>query len=112
MSFLQIVTMSEESSSSGDERNVFIQPRVPGRGPTTMHRLARLRNNGERLTIVYNNQGQAVGDNANQMQSYIGVCVRQQIPITYENWKDVPKEMKDKIFDCIEVKSLLIYRSE
>ncbi|KAA0059274.1 uncharacterized protein E6C27_scaffold430G002130 [Cucumis melo var. makuwa] len=37
------------------------------------------------------------------MQSYIGVCVRQQIPITYNSWKEVPNELKDKIYDCISM---------
>ncbi|KAL0539879.1 hypothetical protein IC582_024100 [Cucumis melo] len=35
------------------------------------------------------------------MQSFFGVCVRQQIPITYNSWKEVPNELKDKIYDCI-----------
>lgn len=98
--------MSDSSSSSDDGVNVAIHMearQTARRGLTTMRELARIRNTGERLVIQYNNQGQAVGENANKMQSYIGVCVRQQIPLIYNNWKEVPQELKDKIFDCVEV---------
>ncbi|KAL0551480.1 hypothetical protein IC582_010568 [Cucumis melo] len=37
------------------------------------------------------------------MQSYIGVCVRQQIPTTYKSWKEVLNELKDKIYDYISM---------
>ncbi|KAL0533746.1 hypothetical protein IC582_027789 [Cucumis melo] len=37
------------------------------------------------------------------MRSYIGVCVQQQIPITYNSWKEVSNELKDKIYDYISM---------
>ncbi|KAL0545857.1 hypothetical protein IC582_015753 [Cucumis melo] len=90
--------------SSEDEREMLPEVRkksfVP-RGPTTMFELALVRNYGQKLPIQFNEHGQPVGATSKKMQSYIGVCVRQQIPITYNSWKEVPNELKDKIYDCI-----------
>ncbi|KAA0058413.1 transposase [Cucumis melo var. makuwa] len=57
----------------------------------------------QKLSIQFNEHGQPVGATSKKMQSYIGVCVRQQIPITYNSWKEVPNELKDKIYDCISM---------
>ncbi|KAL0540434.1 hypothetical protein IC582_024673 [Cucumis melo] len=73
------------------------------RGPTTMSGLALVRNSGQKLPIQFNEHGQPVGATSKKMQSYIGVCVRQQIPMTYNSWKEVLNELKDKIYDCISM---------
>ncbi|KAL4021675.1 hypothetical protein IC575_020481 [Cucumis melo] len=92
--------------SSEDEREMLPEVRkksfVP-RGPTTMSELALVRNSGQKLPIQFNEHGKPVGATSKKMQSYIGVCVRQQIPITYNSWKEVPNELKDKIYDCISM---------
>ncbi|KAE8649224.1 hypothetical protein Csa_014966 [Cucumis sativus] len=98
--------MDDSCSSSQDEGNVLIRYKVKKtarRGPTIMPELLHIRNSGERKTIEYNDRGQPVGENAKKMQSFIGVCVRQQIPLTYNSWKEVPQELKDTIFDCIQM---------
>ncbi|KAA0065358.1 transposase [Cucumis melo var. makuwa] len=96
------IFMMEDSSE--DEREMLLEVRkksfVP-RGPTTMSELASVRNFGQKLPIQFNEHGQPVGATSKKMQSYIGVCVWQQIPITYNSWKEVPNELKDKIYDCI-----------
>ncbi|TYK08115.1 hypothetical protein E5676_scaffold265G002840 [Cucumis melo var. makuwa] len=96
------IFMMEDSSE--DEREMLPEVRkksfVP-RGPTTMSELALVRNSEQKLSIQFNEHGQPVGATSKKMQSYIGVCVRQQIPITYNSWKEVPNELKDKIYDCI-----------
>ncbi|KAA0026270.1 hypothetical protein E6C27_scaffold19G002720 [Cucumis melo var. makuwa] len=96
------IFMMEDSSE--DEREMLPEVRkksfVP-RGPTTMSELASVRNSGQKLSIQFNEHGQPVGATSKKMQSYIGVCVRQQIPITYNSWKEVLNELKDKIYDCI-----------
>ncbi|KAA0067965.1 transposase [Cucumis melo var. makuwa] len=98
------IFMMEDSSE--DEREMLPEVRkksfVP-RGPTTMSELALVRNSGQKLPIQFNEHGKPVGATSKKMQSYIGVCVRQQIPITYNSWKEVPNELKDKIYDCISM---------
>ncbi|KAA0063905.1 transposase [Cucumis melo var. makuwa] len=98
------IFMMEDSSE--DEREMLPEVRkksfVP-RGPTTMSELALVRNSGQKLPIQFNEHGQPVGATSKKMQSYIGVCVRQQIPIAYNSWKEVLNELKDKIYDCISM---------
>ncbi|KAA0055184.1 hypothetical protein E6C27_scaffold80G00160 [Cucumis melo var. makuwa] len=90
--------------SSEDEREMLPEVRkksfVP-RWPTTMSELVLVRNSGQKLPIQFNEHRQPVGATSKKMQSYISACVRQQIPITYNSWKEVPNELKDKIYDCI-----------
>ncbi|KAA0047122.1 transposase [Cucumis melo var. makuwa] len=98
------IFMMEDSSE--DEREMLPEVRkksfVP-RGPTTMSELALVRNSSQKFPIQFNEHGQPVGATSKKMQSYIGVCVRQQIPITYNSWKEVLNELKDKIYDCISM---------
>ncbi|KAL0556667.1 hypothetical protein IC582_005181 [Cucumis melo] len=102
--FIMYLILEFMEDSSEDEREMLPEVRkksfVP-RGPTTMSELALVRNSGQKLPIQFNEHGQPVGATSKKMQSYIGVCVRQQIPITYNSWKEVPNELKDKIYDCI-----------
>ncbi|KAL0548752.1 hypothetical protein IC582_013220 [Cucumis melo] len=102
--FIMYLCLEFMEDSSEDEREMLPEVRkksfVP-RGPTTMSELASVRNSGQKLLIQFNEHGQPVGATSKKMQSYIGVCVRQQIPITYNSWKEVPNELKDKIYDCI-----------
>ncbi|TYK11037.1 transposase [Cucumis melo var. makuwa] len=104
VSNITAIFMMEDSNE--DEREMLPEVRkksfVP-RGPTTMSELALVRNSGQKLPIQFNEHGQPVGAMSKKMQSYIGVCVRQQIPITYNSWKEVPNERKDKIYDCISM---------
>ncbi|KAL4021080.1 hypothetical protein IC575_019869 [Cucumis melo] len=92
--------------SSEDEKEMLPEVRkksfVP-RGPSTMSELALVRNSGQKLSIQFNEHGQPVGATSKRMQSYIGVCIQQQIPITYNSWKEVPNKLKDKIYDCISM---------
>ncbi|XP_050942237.1 uncharacterized protein LOC127149901 [Cucumis melo] len=92
--------------SSEDEREMLPEVRkksfVP-RWPTTMSELVLVRNSGQNLPIQFNEHRQPVGATSKKMQSYISACVRQQIPITYNSWKEVPNELKDKIYDCISM---------
>ncbi|TYK16293.1 transposase [Cucumis melo var. makuwa] len=98
------IFMMEDSSE--DEREMLPEVRkksfVP-RGPTTMSEFASVRNSGQKLLIQFNEHGQPFGATSKKMQSYIGVCVRQQISITYNSWKEVSNELKDKIYDCISM---------
>ncbi|KAL4026760.1 hypothetical protein IC575_015201 [Cucumis melo] len=102
--FIMYLCLEFMKDSSEDEREMLPEVRKKSfvlRGPTTMSELALLRNSGQKLSIQFNEHGKLVGATSKKMQSYIGVCVQQQIPITYNSWKEVPNELKDKIYDCI-----------
>jgi len=67
------------------------------RGVTVKRELAQDRMAGERRTVQYNSMGQDIGESSTKLHSYIGMCVRAQIPITYEDWYVVPDALKELI---------------
>ena len=73
------------------------------RGPVTMVRILRRKMLGVKLAVSFNAKGEPYGKVATEMQSYIGVLARTKAPIWYETWKRVPKEKKNKIWDCVQV---------
>ena len=61
------------------------------------------RSAGVRKIIKYNQKGQPIGDDAKKYVSYLGVLGRTMVPLNYENWHKVPKELKEKLWSCVEV---------
>ncbi|KAA0036438.1 uncharacterized protein E5676_scaffold360G00980 [Cucumis melo var. makuwa] len=82
------------------------------RGPTEIKEITRARSEGQRLVIEYNELGQAIGQNATKLKSFIGTTVRFYVPITYSDWPTVPKEIKDKIFELIKAGFVVDPRSK
>ena len=66
-------------------------------GLTTMPELASARTSGQWLHIQFNEHRQPIRAISEKLQSYFGVCVRQQIPLTYKSWKEVSNELKSLI---------------
>lgn len=73
------------------------------RGIVTMHRLTKRKIMGVKKEVLYNKRWQPLGKAAREMQSYIGVLARTKIKITHKNWKAVPKEEKNKVWEVVEV---------
>ncbi|KAL6325287.1 hypothetical protein AAG906_023132 [Vitis piasezkii] len=66
--------------------------------------LIKNRSKGIKLSIKYNLDGIFIGESVVHLTSYLGVLARTMVPITYKTWHVVPKELKDKLWDCIEVR--------
>lgn len=79
------------------------------RGCVTMTRIVRRKIMGIKLTVSSNAKGEPFGDECTEMQSYIGVLARSKPPIWHDTWKDVPKDTKTKIWDCVQVKEKPLY---
>ncbi|KAL0550037.1 hypothetical protein IC582_014533 [Cucumis melo] len=77
-----------------------------------MKEITRARSEGQKLVIQYNELGQAIGQNATKLKSFIGTTVRFHVPIIYSDWPTVPKEIKDKIFELIEAGFVVDPRSK
>ncbi|TYK04901.1 hypothetical protein E5676_scaffold143G001050 [Cucumis melo var. makuwa] len=98
-----VATPKEKGESSTQKRKC---------GPTEMKEITRARSEGKKLVIQYNELGQAIGQNATKLKSFIGTTVRFDVPITYSDWPMVPKEIKDKIFELIEAGFVVDPRSK
>ncbi|KAA0051774.1 uncharacterized protein E5676_scaffold609G001390 [Cucumis melo var. makuwa] len=75
------------------------------RGPTGMSEITWISCDGHKRVIEYNELDQSIGESATKLKSFIGTTVRVHVPISYQSWKDVPTELKDKIYEPIEMVS-------
>ncbi|KAA0043113.1 uncharacterized protein E5676_scaffold78209G00050 [Cucumis melo var. makuwa] len=98
-----VATSKERGESSTQKRKC---------GPTEMKEITRARSEGQRLVIEYNELGQAIGQNAMKLKSFIGTTIRFHAPITYSTRPTVPKEIKDEIFELIGAEFVVDPRSK
>lgn len=74
-----------------------------------MFDVTRVRSEGERKIVEYNQDGVPISENGAKLNSFIGSCVHYHIPIHYPSWNYVPTELKDKIYTIVEVKLLIVF---
>ncbi|KAI5408272.1 hypothetical protein KIW84_054191 [Lathyrus oleraceus] len=73
------------------------------RGITVMRRVVQGRSRGIILDVSWNNQGQLIEPNGHTLTSFIGALVRNEIPITCDDWRNKElKESKEKIWSEIK----------
>ena len=65
--------------------------------------IIRNRNRGVKLVIKYNDDGIYVGESSVHLTNYLGVLTCTIVPIRYNTWRDVLEQLKDKLWDSIEV---------
>ncbi|KAA0038005.1 uncharacterized protein E6C27_scaffold36G001940 [Cucumis melo var. makuwa] len=71
-------------------------------GPTGISEITRVSYDGHKRVVEYNEPGQPIRESATKLKSFIGTTVWVHVPISYQSWKDVPTELKDKIYELIE----------
>ncbi|VFQ73125.1 unnamed protein product [Cuscuta campestris] len=71
------------------------------RGCVSMHRVVKRKINGQKPMVLFNDKGQPYGVAAAEMQSYIGVLARTKAPIWFDNWRQVPVTIKNKIWKAV-----------
>ena len=87
-----------------DEEETSTKKRT--RGTTTMKEGRSKKKDGEKRLVIFNEDGVPIGDSGHKFTSFIGSTVHHHIPITYKKWPDVPRELKEKLFNIVEVCSL------
>ncbi|KAM2554568.1 hypothetical protein TB2_018676 [Malus domestica] len=78
------------------------------RGITNMRRIA---STGKKLIVQYNSKGKPYGKVASELASYIGVVTRRTVPISVEGWPKVEKDLKNKIWEAIDMAFVLAPKS-
>ena len=73
------------------------------RGPTLKLEIAKKRSEGAKIQIEYNNDGDGVGEGYVQLVSYLGVLARTMVPVYHTDWRVVPIQLKEKLWDCVKV---------
>ena len=93
----------DDSINDGDETVNAVEREIR-RGITIMKRLIRDRDRGIILDVHWSPQGQLIEPNGYTLTSFIGALVRNEVPITVDDWRDKQlKEAKGKIWTEIKV---------
>ena len=79
------------------------------RGITIMNFVLKAKSKGHILVVDWNNKGQPIGDMKEKFVSYIGVVTRLNVPIIFDDWRKVPKQHKEHIWDDVSVNYLIVY---
>ncbi|CAL5326358.1 unnamed protein product [Camellia sinensis] len=74
-----------------------------GKGSTTLPDIIKDRSFAVRKAIEYNEKSQPIGNNSIKCSSYHRVLARTMIPICYKDWFEVPAELKEKLWSCVEL---------
>ncbi|KAL6323754.1 hypothetical protein AAG906_002222 [Vitis piasezkii] len=74
------------------------------RGITRKSMIIKNRSRGVKLLIKYNLDGIYVGQAFVHLTSFLGVLARTMVPIRYNSWRDIPIQVKNNLWDTIEVK--------
>lgn len=105
-------SLSKKRKQKDKGKEIAVQPNHQGlkllnRGCVTMHRIVQRKIKGIKPIVSFNDKGEPFGDEAAEMQSYIGVLARTKAPIWHDSWLQVPKETKKKLWECVKVTGCL-----
>lgn len=78
------------------------------RGVTKKPQIAKNRSRGIKEIVQYNKKGQPHGKEHTDLESTLGMLARTTVPITYNDWREVPEDFKHKMWDYVEVNLVLI----
>ena len=65
--------------------------------------ITKNRSKGIKLQVKYNLNDIFIGESTVHLTSYLGALAHTMVPIRYQTWHVVPKQLKDKLWDNIEV---------
>ncbi|XP_073037028.1 uncharacterized protein [Primulina eburnea] len=101
----KIASTSTDKSFDGKEMlgSTDTETTRTSRGRTHLDKICRQRVQGIRKEVRFNLLGQPVGEAAAEMQSYICVLAREKVKITYKTWKPVPSEVKELIWESVNL---------
>ena len=54
-----------------------------------------------KLIIKYNKSGVPIGLEAIELATFKGMVARTMVPISYDDWRHVPEDLKKKIWDFV-----------
>ncbi|KAI3948477.1 hypothetical protein MKW98_019227 [Papaver atlanticum] len=83
--------------------------RVP-HGPTRMASLGLIEDKTkkpDKATVSFNNKDHPIGDTHVQLASVLGVLVRRNIPLTFKDWRVVPKEAKANVWKIVQMRFIV-----
>lgn len=100
--------VSRQTAPQPTESSTQSKKRSSGaaRGVCAMHKVVMKKAKGEKLNLRFNQVAVPVGDERHKLQSYIGMLARTMVPIDIPSWPKVDPELKEKIWNDLEVRQL------
>ena len=85
--------------------NSFDTTKKPTRGLTRLSKLRAQYTNsgGVRLAVEFDNLGRFTGQNRSKFASFLGDAVREIVGLRHLSWREVTKELRDKLWEHITV---------
>ena len=71
------------------------------RGPTKVKRLPS--DVASRIEVEFNSSGEPIGKGSVKLSSYLGPLVREHVPFTLEDWRQLGKELKSVLWESVQV---------
>lgn len=96
MRFTSTAENDPNSTTSFDE-----EPKS-ARGITTMSRVVKRNMHKVKPVVEYNRRGKPHGKAATEMQSYIGVLARTRVPLVDTNFKKLPKDIRERLWETVD----------
>ena len=87
----------------GEIPQVEVPPAKRRRGKTVCVDLIKASSDGRKIRVEFNKFGVAIGQGSTKMASRTGVLVRHHLPLSFNDWRLVPSEYKDNIWNEINV---------
>ncbi|CAL8996895.1 unnamed protein product [Prunus brigantina] len=72
-------------------------------GINTMSRVVKRKIQKIKHVVEYNKSGRPHGKAAIEMKSYIGVLARTRIPLVDRKWTQLPKDLKEQIWEAVQM---------
>ena len=89
-----------QRQSEGEPSN---QPIRRGRRATRLRDVSLSRSVGEKIPIQFDQYWKPIGPNASRYRSFVGLLARNKPSILIEEWRNVDKNVKQHIWDTIQV---------
>ncbi|CAL2228595.1 unnamed protein product [Prunus armeniaca] len=81
----------------------FSEEQKSSHGINTMPCVVKRKLQKIKPVIEYNKRGKPYGPTHTQMQSYIGVLARSRVPIVDKKWTEIPKDIKERIWEAVDM---------
>ena len=99
--FLFIIMINDgDIVGEGEAKYEITSTKKRFRCPTFKLEIAKKRSEGAK---IHNNDGDRVGEGYVHLVSYLSVLARTMVPVYHIDWKVVPIQLKEKLWDCVKV---------
>ena len=93
----------QHTSDTGDSSSKQTSSKKRTRGPTVLDRISKVRATGQKIPVETNYNGVPIEDSGKDLMTYLGIVTRDIVPINMASWGEVPKYLKDRIWDTLTV---------